>query len=187
MQMTVGGWGWSQDCSRRCVESPRPREKRAPVSTAQCGTLVPVSIVLCWVVRWVRGAWVDAACAVRQRAAPSLARWCAAAEGERHRAVASSTRFLSSYIHILCTRGCSILVDQTSNTRGHLRPPPSWWCVRPCAFVSSRLSQLTTSPVRLFASQSHHSRCASTTTAFRFDLHDLYHTQRYPSSIHFMI
>jgi hypothetical protein len=71
--MTVGGWGRSQDCSRRCVESPRPREKRAPVSTAQCRTLVPVSIVLCWVVRWVRGAWVGAACAVRQRAAPSLA------------------------------------------------------------------------------------------------------------------
>ena len=42
---------------------------------------------------------------------------------------------LPSLIHILCTRGCLILVDQTSNTRGHLRPPPSWWCVRPCAFL----------------------------------------------------
>ena len=36
-------------------------------------------------------------------------------------------------------------------------------------------------PVRLFASQSHHSRCASTTTAFRFDLHDLYHTPKIPA------
>lgn len=35
----------------------------------------------------------------------------------------------------------SILVDQTSfHSPGHLRPPPSWWCVRPCAFLSLFLS-----------------------------------------------
>lgn len=93
-----------------------------------------VCAVLCAVV--VR-AWAGAA--VVRCAGGLLPRSLAGAAAERHRAVASSTRFLSSYIHILCTRGCSILVDQTSNTRGHLRPPPSWWCVRPCAFVSSRL------------------------------------------------
>lgn len=57
LQMTVGGWGRSQDCSRRCVESPpRPRKKRAPVSSAQSRTLVPVSIALC--VLCAVGAWV---------------------------------------------------------------------------------------------------------------------------------
>ena len=126
---------------------PAAKEERAPVSSAQSRTLVPVPVssrasecaVLCAVVS-VR-AWVLLLCGAP--AGCSLAR--SLVLQRRHRAVASSTRFLSSYIHILCTRGCSILVDQTSNTRGHLRPPPSWWCVRPCAFVSSRLL-LTTSP-----------------------------------------
>lgn len=40
----------------------------------------------------------------------------------------------------------SILVDQTSfHSPGHLRPPPSWWCVRPCAFLSLFLSLSTPS------------------------------------------
>lgn len=190
------GWGLGsvtglqQAMGRKCGE-PAAKEERAPVSTAQSRTLVPVSSRVCCVVRSsvvvvVRGCLRCCCCAVR-RAGWLLPR-SLVLPPDRQTAVASSARFLSSYIHILCTRGCSILVDQTSNTRGHLRPPPSWWCVRPCAFVSSRLL-LTTS-----------SQCASSLPnpiilGVRAQQNGvpvrpsrpIPYPKRYPSSIHFMI
>ena len=194
------GWGLGsvtglqQAMGRKCGEAAA-KEERAPVSNAQSRTLVPVSSRVCCVVRAVvvvvvRGCLRRCCCCAVRRAGSgcSLARWCCTRQPDRQTAAASSARFLSSYIHILCTRGCSILVDQTSNTRGHLRPPPSWWCVRPCAFVSSRLL-LTTS-----------SQCASSLPnpiilGVRAQQNGvpvrpsrpIPYPKRYPSSIHFMI
>ena len=90
---------------------------------------------------------------------------------------------LPSLIHILCTRGCLILVDQTSNTRGHLRPPPSWWCVRPCAFVySPTYSQCGSSvPISSF------SVCEHSNGVPVRPSRPIPYPKRYPPSVHFMI
>lgn len=175
MQMTVGGWGRSQDCSRRC-DVWRARGQGRTGASEQCA--VPHARALCRVCCVVRSTVVRGycCCAVRRRAAPSLARWCCSGDTERWlRALAFS------------------LPTSTSSARGVVQ----FWLTRrptPAAIYGHRhpggvsglaLSSLLVSyspplPVRLFASQSYHSRCASTTTAFRFDLHDLYHTPKIP-------
>jgi hypothetical protein len=147
-------------------------QERAPVSKCP---LPPAAraFVECAVLCAVRGCCC--ACAALRRAlslARSLARWCCS--GERWlRALAFS------------------LPTSTSSARGVVQ----FWLTRrptPAAIyghrhpggvsglaLSSRLFSHSPLPVRQ-SFQSHHSRCASTTTAFRFDLHDLYHTPKIP-------
>jgi hypothetical protein len=162
------GWGRGHRIAAG-VESPRPRtgasEQMPTPSRSSC---------LCRVCCGVRGAWVllCVRCAAPGSLPRSLARWCCS--GERWlRALAFS------------------LPTSTSSARGVVQ----FWLTRrptPAAIyghrhpggvsglaLSSRLFSHSPLPVRQ-SFQSHHSRCASTTTAFRFDLHDLYHTPKIP-------
>jgi hypothetical protein len=154
MQMTAWRLG-SQDCRRCAGCGEAGGQGRAPVSKAHaCSCLCRVK------------------CAV----------WCAAgcAPPRLHSAAESGGLSLFLHPHPSAQRGCSILVDQTSNNRGHLRPPPSWWCVRPCAFVSYSIpltAAIRSNPI-ILGVRAQQRRSGSIFTTY---------TQRYPSSIHFMI
>ena len=176
--MTVGGWGRSQDCSRRW-DVWRARGQGGTGASEQCA--VPharacVECAVCCVVR-SSSAWVLLLCGAP--AGCSLARSLVL----QRRDTDLTERWLRALAFSLPT--------STSSARGVVQ----FWLTRrptPAAIYGHRhpggvsglaLSSLLVSyspplPVRLFAPQSHHSRCASTTTAFRFDLHDLYHTQK---------
>ena len=157
------GLGSQDYCSRRCVESPRPRtgvSEQRPLPHAR-------AFVECALWCAVRG-WV-----LLCTAPASLPR----SQVLPRRAVASRLAFS--------------LPTSTSSARGVVqfwltrRPTPAAIYghrhpggVSGLALSSLLVSYSPTLSVLLFASQSHHSRCASTATAFRFDLHDLYHTPK---------
>lgn len=148
------GWGLgSQDCRRRTVESPRPRTGASEQSALPHARAFVESSVVCCVVRCAAAAWVRRGC------------WLESGGFTGAFSLPTSTSSARGVVQFWLTRR-----PTPAAIYGHRHPGGV------SGLALSSILPLTLSAAVRF--QSHHSRCASTATAFRFDLHDLYHTPK---------